>query len=89
MNEDNLEELAFLEMKELEEMLKMFLNKYFAKPYELECRVKSMAKIKQKQQLYSSRGKNYDLFDVLDIIGFRISVDTEAEHDLRKYERSL
>ena len=78
IKEEYLEELAFLEMEEIKDELIAFLNTLDIS-YELENRVKSLTKIHQKQELYSERSNPVDLFDIPDIIGFRISVNTEED----------
>lgn len=78
IKEEYLEELAFLEMEEIKEVLNNLLsNCGFS--YELECRVKSLDKIHQKQTLYEERNKPSTLNDIPDIIGFRISIESEEE----------
>lgn len=79
MTEENLEELAFLESEEQRVILKELLDLKYGQDYILECRIKSMEKIKLKQELYRERYGDFSLFDVPDIIGFRISVDTEED----------
>ena len=80
IKEEYLEELAFLEMEEIKEMLIKFLDNNYYLPYILESRVKSISKLKQKLQLHISRGiTGENVVDILDIIGFRISVDNEDE----------
>ncbi len=80
IKESDLEELAFLEMEEIKTMLVNFLNNNCDFSYEVEARVKSLDKLKQKLALYSSMGvENPTLIDIPDIIGFRISLDNEAE----------
>lgn len=60
--------------------LESFLNTYYKKPYVLECRVKSIEKLRMKQELLSKkRGYQVDLAKLPDIIGFRISVDEESD----------
>lgn len=84
IKEEYLEELAFLEMEEIKEVLNNLLsNCGFS--YELECRVKSLDKIHQKQALYEERNVPSTLNDIPDIIGFRISVENEEEI-IRIYE---
>ncbi|MCM1052372.1 MAG: RelA/SpoT domain-containing protein [Ruminococcus sp.] len=82
MKEEYLEELAYLEAYEMQEILKSFLDTKYDKDYILEFRIKSLDKIKLKQRLYAMRYGYFELLDVPDIIGFRIAIDTEEDVQL-------
>ncbi len=78
IKEKYLEELAFLEMEEIKDVLISFLDKCNIS-YELDFRVKSLDKIHQNQLLFKENNGVSDLSDIPDIIGFRISVDSDQE----------
>lgn len=78
IKEEYLEELAFLEMEEIKFEIMNILSNY-GKSYTLDCRVKTLEKIHQKQLLYQERNKPCTLDDIPDIIGFRIAVETQEE----------
>ena len=75
INDEQLQEMACKELETLKDNLIDFLEKNYNKPYELDCRVKTPEKLREKQKLmnYSS------IIACKDIIGFRISVDSEDE----------
>lgn len=78
VKEEYLENLFFLEIEEIKDTLINILNQSGIS-YQLEFRVKSLEKIRQKQLLFKERSKPCSLFDVPDILGFRISVDSESD----------
>lgn len=79
IKEEYLEELAFLEMKEIENELENILSKNYDKSYILDSRVKSLEKIHLKQQYREERSDPSNILDVPDIVGFRISVESEED----------
>lgn len=75
-----LQEKATREMERLKPVITYALDTYYKKPYILECRVKSTEKLKLKQALLSSvKGKPQAITSLLDIVGFRIGVETEED----------
>lgn len=78
IKEEDLTKLFSLEIEEIKDVLINILNRSGI-PYQLEFRVKSLEKIRQKQLLFKERSKPCSLFDVPDILGFRISVDSEID----------
>lgn len=80
IEEDELQLLATEQMNRLKGRIKRFLDTHFAKPYILDCRVKSIEKLKLKQALFSQKyGYSVKLTDLPDIVGFRISVENEED----------
>lgn len=78
--EEKLQLLATEQMEILEPQIIDFLYRYYGKPYVLDRRIKSTSKLKLKQKLFSDqKGYPVALEDLPDIIGFRISVESEAE----------
>lgn len=85
MNQDdeNLQLLAEQWMNTLEMQIINFLDKYYGKPYILEKRVKSIDKLRLKQKLFSDKvGYSVSLEDLPDIVGFRISVESEKDVEI-------
>lgn len=78
--EDELQLLAQEQMDRLKGRIKRFLDKHFAKPYILDCRVKTIEKMKLKQTLFLEKyGYQVELTELPDIVGFRISVENEED----------
>lgn len=78
LEEEELQRLAGELMNILKEEIKNFLDKYYDRPYILDSRVKNLDKLKMKQALFSSEeGYQIKLSALPDIVGFRISVETE------------
>lgn len=78
IKQEYLEGLFSLEIEEIKDILINILSQSGV-PYQMEFRVKSLEKIHQKQLLFKERNQSCELFDVPDILGFRISVDTERD----------
>ena len=80
LEEDVFFKLAENQLSLFEVKIKNLLDSYYRKPYILDSRVKNINKLKKKQ-LYLSDIYNYpvELFDIPDIVGFRISVPTEED----------
>jgi len=78
IKKEYLESLFSLEIEEIKDILINILSQSGV-PYQMEFRVKSLEKIHQKQLLFKERNQSCELFDVPDILGFRISVDTERD----------
>lgn len=80
LSDEELQALAAKQMEELKTQLTNFLDRYYRKTYVLDCRVKTLDKLKLKQNLFiTQKGYFVELTDLPDIIGFRISVETEKE----------
>lgn len=67
--------IVLSEKERIKEILLDFLYRQFGKHFTLEERIKSIDKIKMKQQLIG----NDDIHAIGDIIGFRISVDSDGD----------
>lgn len=86
MQEDDY--FKFLEFEKL--LIEQEINNYLGLlgiKYVLDSRIKSLEKIKIKQEYLKRKGRPCDLTDVYDIVGFRIS--TETEDDLLLIEAFL
>lgn len=80
MTDEELQFLAEEQMERLKLQIKEILDKYYAKSYILDSRVKKLDKLRLKQSLFSHKyGFPIELNDLPDIIGFRISVENEKE----------
>lgn len=78
--DEKLQLLAEDQMNILTKEIENFLNRYYDKPYILDSRVKSPYKLRLKQSLISSKkGYPIKLTELPDIIGLRISVETEQD----------
>lgn len=74
------EYLSLLEYEKL--IIEQDINTYLGllgKSYILESRIKSLDKVKLKQEYLKSKGRPCELYDIDDIIGFRISADTKED----------
>lgn len=86
MQEDDY--FKFLESEKL--LIEQEINNYLGllgKKYVLDSRIKSPEKIRIKQEYLKRKGRPYNLTDIDDIIGFRIS--TETDNDLLLIEAFL
>ena len=80
LEDEELQLLAEEQMNRLRTEIQKYLNKFYDKTYILDSRVKSPDKLKMKQTLISSKkGYPIKLNDLPDIIGLRISVETEQD----------
>ena len=66
IKQEYLEGLFSLEIEEIKDVLINILNRSGI-PYQLEFRVKSLEKIRQKQLLFKERSKPCSLFDIPDV----------------------
>lgn len=78
VKEEYLETLFSLEIEEIKDSLINILSQSGIS-YQLDFRVKSLDRIHQKQLLFKERNRPCELFDIPDILGFRISVDSKAD----------
>lgn len=82
-NDEKLQLLAEQWMNNLELQIINFLDRCYGKPYTLDKRVKSIDKLKLKQRLFSNkRGYLVPLEELPDIVGFRISVESEEDVEI-------
>lgn len=76
-------EEEYLNLLESEKMLiEHEINEYLkllGKKYTLDSRIKNLEKVRTKQKYLKMKGRPHELFDVDDIIGFRISADTDED----------
>lgn len=87
MTEEEFMQLVLKMQKEIEYEIIKFLKIYYLKPYTLESRIKTPEKIKMKQEYLRNKNSSRDnyhtpdliIYDVPDLIGFRISADSEED----------
>ena len=71
---------AEIELESFQAMLENYLKMYYKKEFSLDYRIKSVEKMMKKIQLRRKQyGQAYGPHNLPDIIGFRVSVDTEDE----------
>ena len=83
MNEFDFDQLfqnAQIQLEVLKKDILYILDLYYKKPFILDCRIKSKEKLILKQKLLQKKyNRNIDIYSLADIIGIRISVDTEKD----------
>ena len=83
MNEFDFGELykqAEVNLENFKKAILYVLNSYYKKPFVLDYRIKSKEKLLLKQKLLEARDKEpVTISSLADIVGFRISVDTEDD----------
>ena len=71
---------AKIQQEKFQVMLENYLKMYYKKEFSLDYRIKSVEKMMEKIQLRRKQyGQAYGAQNLPDIIGFRVSVNTEDE----------
>ncbi len=77
---NNIQIIARIQLETIQSELEDFFKKQYRKEFVLDSRIKTPEKMLKKIELRRKNGREeYSPFDIPDIIGFRVSVDSEDE----------
>ena len=80
IEDEEMQLLATEQMDRLKVRIKRFLDTHFAKPYILDCRVKSIEKLKLQQAWFSQKyGSSVELTDLPGIVGLEYLLKNEED----------
>jgi len=81
--EEKIQFIAEQWLEIFERQMTIFLDSYYGKPYTLDKRIKSVDKIRMKQRFLSEKkGYLVPLKEISDIVGLRISVESEKDVEI-------